>query len=185
LKFFRRLFPLFFLVAACGPGDREVDTAAASSPFFDLKGYFTAEIERLQREQPPAEKTATFDEDTESRRLDSLDYAAELRLFLNADISRPAWRDKYVTDSTFHADGALARIAYAAIDPRLKVREVIIDWEEGQVARVRVHSYTKSFTAEIEQTLLYDPKEGYRIESRQNVALAKPRHLRVETRFSP
>lgn len=183
-SFFRHLFLTglsLFLAAACQPGSQNAGSSEAS-PFYDLEAFFTEEVERLQTEQPPVDKTVTLDGRSEFQQLDSLDYQDELSVFQNSDINRAAWWDRYRIDSTFYGD-RLQSIDYTAKSEELKIRSVRIRFEEGNVRRVEIENRTDSPTATMDQQLHYDPQSGYRIETRQNVTFSKPRAMIVEVRF--
>jgi hypothetical protein len=172
---------LLWLTAACLPGHQEPEGSAAS-PFYDLESFFSSEAERLQREQPPVDKTVQLDGRSEFQQLDSLDYRDEMSVFQNSDINRAAWWDKYAIDSTFSND-RLSRIRYTAREADLKIRSVSIQFENGKVSRVDIESETDSPTAAMNRKLRYEPESGYRIETRQNVTFSRPREMIVEVEF--
>lgn len=175
------LLALLWLTAACLPGHRESE-ASSASPFYDLEAFFSSEVERLQREQPPVDKTVQLDGQSEFQQLDSLDYRDELSVFHNSDINRAAWWDKYAIDSTFSGN-RLNNIRYTAEEPDLKIRSVSIDFDGGKVSRVEIESQTDSPTAAMDRKLRYEPASGYYIETRQNVTFSKPREMIVEVEF--
>mgnify|MGYP006300713847 CR=1 FL=1 len=170
-----------FLAAACQPGPQDAGSSKAS-PFYDLEGFFSEEVERLQQEQPPVDKTVTLEGRSEFQQLDSLDYRDELSVFQNSDINRAAWWDRYRIDSTFSGD-RLQSITYSARSEELKIRSVRIRFEKENVRLVEIENRTDSPAATMDQQLQYDPQSGYRIETHQNVTFSKPREMIVEVRF--
>lgn len=172
---------MLWLTVACRPGHQESEGPAAS-PFYDLEAFFSSEVDRLQREQPPVDKTVKLDGRSEFQQLDSLDYRDEMSVFQNSDINRAAWWDKYGIDSTFSGD-QLSRIRYTAREADLKIRSVSVQFENGKVSRVDIESQTDSPTATMDQKLRYEPASGYYIETHQNVAFSRPREMIVEVTF--
>lgn len=174
-------FFLLLLLLSC----QNRDTAsgkAGQNPFFDLNSYFNEQIERLQTQQPEVRKTVTFDGETETLELDSLDYERELEVFLNADLNRASWWDKYTIDSS-RTDGRLASIVYTAQEEDLRVKKLRIEFEKEEVSRIEVESSTKGPTGSRKQSLLFEPEQGYRIHTQQKVVFSKPREMEIEVRF--
>lgn len=187
---FMRLFSLVLvaaligsLLSSCGndsAGTR--DAPSVDSPFFDLRSYFTGEIERLQQRQPHVTKTVRIDGKSETHMPDSLQYETELRVFLNADINRPAWWDKYAID-TVRAAGEVQSIQYRAKEKDLRVRQILIDFAGGAITRVHIERDADSPTAHLQQQLIYQPAIGYLLKTKQNVVFSQPKEVVVEVRW--
>jgi hypothetical protein len=64
--------------------------------FFDLKGYFKTEIERLKTDVKKVKKTVTLNGKSEEKILENLNFEEELTPFIASDINRPAWSDYYM-----------------------------------------------------------------------------------------
>lgn len=176
---------LSFSVIGCqfSPGNTASEGEENRQPFFDMRGYFSRQIERLQREQPPARKTVTFNNETDTKMLDSLNYERELEVFLNADINRAAWWDRYRIDSSFTNQNQLQTVTYTAADKDLRIRSLKVEYENGEVDQIEALSETTGPAADRRQHLFFDPQWGYRIESRQDVAFSKPREMKIEVQF--
>jgi hypothetical protein len=176
---------LFLLLLGCqlSGSDTTSGDGEGRQPFFDMRGYFTRQIEQLQDQQPPVRKTITFNHETDTQMLDSLDYDRELEVFLNADINRAAWWDRYRIDSSFNDRNQLDSVTYTAIGEDLRVRRLKVEYKNGEVNQIEVQSETTGPAADRWQQLFFDPQWGYRIESRQNVAFSKPRETKIEVRF--
>src|SRR3546814_3195671 len=88
---------------------------------------------RLDREQPQVEKTVMKNDQQEHRSMNGLDWKTELKVFLNSDINKPAWRDSYKVDSSGSG------LRYQALEPDLKVRSIHISREPtGQVTGIEI-----------------------------------------------
>ncbi len=171
------------LMSGCLP-DTGAPEGIPQSPFYDLQGFFEAEVERLQARQPKVEKTVSFDQSTETERLDSINYRRELKVFLDSDINRPAWWDRYTIDSTWQ-DGALQSIHYQAKADDLKIRSIRLTFERDSLLAVDLELNAESAATAFRQSLHYAPAEGYRIVTRQDVMLSAAREMRVEVAFLP
>ncbi len=169
------------LTLACQPEEQQQKNVE-SKAFFDLAGYFQAQIDLLQAEQPRVEKRIVLNEEEEGKTVEQLDYQKELLVFLKADINRPAWRDQYTIDSIMVND-QLGQLRYIAQNEDLKTRRLIITFEGTEVSKVEIDNYTTSAIANLDQSLIYDPLIGYTIHSKENVQLASAQDLLVEVRF--
>lgn len=157
-------------------------TQAIEAVYFDLEGYFQEEIERLEQAEKSATKIVRVNDQTEEKTLQQLDFSQELDVFINADINRPDWIDKYKVDSTFQ-NGALTQLLYEALTEQLRVRHIQIDFQEGKVSKIVIKKGGNSNIAGSEQEIMYLPKEGYNIQSTQYTAISKEEKLGVEVRF--
>lgn len=171
-----------WLLAACQSGAPEINPDDQPDPYFDLKGYFEKETARLNREQPRLRKQVSINEETEEKMLDSLDYEQELSVFINSDINRPAWFDKYRIDSL--RDGArLQTLSYQALDKDLRVRSIRIRFTGDEVSEIIIDKETENIVAGSGQHLEYRPDQGYQISSRQKTAVSKKQELNISVRF--
>ncbi len=179
---------LFFLMItillnACQPSAKQ-QAADQAMPlaFFDLKGYFQKEIQRLNQEKPAVTKTVAVNGKSEEKRLQTLDFKEELGVFIQSDINRPDWTDKYRIDSTLQ-DGQLAALRYQALEDKLRTRKIDIHFFNGKVSEIHIINGGNNIVAGSEQELTYRPRQGYNIRSRQYASLSKDKELSIEVRF--
>jgi hypothetical protein len=172
----------FCCCLSCSRQERQQDADKEFLPFFDVKGFFQEEIDRLAAGGFQIRKTVTIDGQTDTKTLDSLDFSDELRIFLNSDINRVAWFDKYRVDSLYSGN-SLERLTYTALEEKLKTREITIGFQDGQVEEMGVLNRIKTAIATAEQTLAYRPATGYSISSKQTIAFSKDRSFTVDVIF--
>ena len=173
---------LVLMTAACQTRPAEVRQNVTSQFFFDLKGYFEKEAERLNAAQPRLKKTVAVNGKSEEKTLTEQDYEKELAVFLNADINRPAWLDQYQIDSTL-TTGRLQSIRYRATSPKLQVQEIRIAFDQGKVSEIIIDKKADNIVAGSTQHLEYRPETGYQIRSLQETAIAKGKELSISVRF--
>jgi hypothetical protein len=183
MKPFYKLAFLILLFTAC----REQNTAESpitnnKITFFDLKGYFEKEIQRLNQAQPKVQKKVMLNDKGEEKQLDHLDFATELAVFGESDINRRDWMDKYRIDSTLQ-NNQLTALHYTATDDKLRTRQLDVEFQNGNVSKIFIQNGAKTMVAGSQQALTYLPAEGYFIQSNQRTAISKDRVLRVEVRF--
>ena len=177
------VFPVIFMLAfllSCQSDVKEGKKGKKS--FFDIKAYFESETQRLTNGNKVKKIVAVGDK-KEERVLDSINYRQELGIFSTSDINRPAWSDRYKTDSIFNDNKELIRLDYTANDEKLKTRKISIEFEKQTVVGVFIENNTTSTVASSRQVLTYRPTTGYIIESHQNAALADDQDFLIEVQF--
>ncbi len=190
-KRIRTIAPILISLAILGTGcQKKEDRKALVSPknntasFFDLKGYFSKEIKRLNRLQPAGTKTVRFD--GESEKIDTkrkpVDYGKELASFVSSDINKLSWREKYRPD-TITGPGARKEIRYTALDGHLKTREIRLFFEENTLQEVRIKNRLKSIIAESSQELSYVAGSGYTLEGVQGLRIGRGRAFSISVSF--
>ena len=161
----RKLLPLLLPLLLCTCGLATEDELAEST-FFDLAGYMTAEAERLSGSPLTVEKTITLNGVTETQELTTLNYDDDLRLFGNADINKPAWRDKYRTEKE-QLSGSHEVIRYVALDSALTTRVLEVESDRGEPTRIQIERRTGTVLSDGRSQLVYEPATGYSVVSYQ------------------
>lgn len=158
------LMVLPLLVTACAPEDAAGDIE--TKPFFDLSGYITTETERLSAAKTRVEKTITLNGETETRQLDDINFANDLRLFREADINKPAWTDKYET-RTEALSGSHKITTYLAKDSSLIVRRLMMEEDVGATTKIEIDRKTGTVLSDGKHLLVYEPARGYSVTTQQ------------------
>lgn len=157
--------------AACRP---DVKETGASLKYFDLKGYFTAEIAGLTRLNKPVAKTVTHNGVTESKTVYIRNWGSELDLFMGSDINRPAWKNSYTITCSNDF------LIYRAKLPDLKMRQMVIKKEENRVKWILIFNRTKNLLYHTTEKLSYFPDSLYLIEKDQKVRLMGNNKYKVQ-----
>jgi hypothetical protein len=162
---------LVVFLAACKPDTKETN-------FFDLKGYFTKEAARLQKQNKPVFKTVEHNGVVESKKVNIVDWNAELILFKESDINKPAWSSSYDVTS----DSSIT--IYKAKDADLRTKELIIKRANGKVKWILVYNHVKNMLYETHEKLSYFPDSLYLIEKMQAVRILGINRYRVKGSFA-
>jgi hypothetical protein len=170
-----KLFLVFGLLAiglaSCRPEIKKAN-------FFDLSGYFTKEAARLKADNKLVFKTVEHNGDSESKKILIRDWDAELSLFKNSDINKPAWAGSYEV----HGDGGLT--IYMAKDTNLRTRKLMIRQEDGKVKWIVIYNHTpKNLLYDSFEKLTYIPDSLYLIEKRQSVRVLGINRYRIKGLF--
>ncbi|MBK6947271.1 MAG: hypothetical protein IPH16_03610 [Haliscomenobacter sp.] len=173
---------LVLLSTGCHKEDRDarVPVKGSMASFYDLKGFFSKEIKRLDRLQPEGTKTVRFDGASETIDMKGkpADYSKELASFVSSDINKLSWREKYRIDTVSIANG-MREIRYTALDEHLKTREIRLLFKENSLKEVRIKNRLKSIIAESTQELSYITGSGYAIEGVQGSRIGRSRAFSV------
>lgn len=179
IKYNYSLLILLFiaLISACG-----VEQKREARSLFDSKTYFGKEIERLEKQKVNIEKRVRIDEDTQRITLDTVDWEAELALFLRSNINKPALVDEYEVDS-LHEDGQLKAVHYRTTKEGLKTRTLSLYFEGDTIQRIEIFNKTENTVYGAEQYLRYEPSIGYEMRDTQRVQIVGANVFSVEAEF--
>ncbi|MFT5998985.1 MAG: hypothetical protein ACI81P_001441 [Neolewinella sp.] len=158
------LLALCLSLAACAPEAPvgTIDTA----PFFDLSGYISQEVERLETAKTKVEKTITLNGVVETKQLDDINFSNDLRLFREADINKPAWIEKYTTEEQT-LSGSHSITTYMAQDSNLIVRRLMVEKDVGVTIRIEIDRKTGTVLSDGQHQLVYQPGKGYWVKTQQ------------------
>ncbi len=137
--------------------------------FFDLKGYFKKEIERLKADVKKVKKTVTLNGKSEEKILENVNFEEELAPFIASDINRPAWSDYYMMKITpLGNHGSISE--YYALKDHLKTRSIVINDPMSMVdMTIDIVNADKTIATNAETHLSYDNHKGYTISTIQSL----------------
>ena len=180
-KFSLLLIAILFCLSACADTSA-ADKSVVEKPFFDMKGYFAQEIERLA-DKKNVTKKAFYNGKEETKVIENPNFANELLVFSNADINRTAWLDKYSVDSTFNAQQKLTAIDYLALDETLKTQSLHVEFVNNVISSIEVMTTGNSAISIAENKLTYSPTKGYNIKSKQDVKFVSKNNIDIQVIF--
>ena len=169
-----------FLLVGCSPTPK--NTATSDKAFFDLGDYFSKQYQALEA-KGSVQKTTSINGVEETQTVDTIDFKQELVVFVESDINRTSWMDKYQADSTFNDSKQLLKIEYTALDEKLRTKKVIVTYAGGIVESIYIRNASKNIITDAEQILDYSPTKGYKISSIQKVIFSPEKQLGVEVVF--
>jgi hypothetical protein len=163
MRYYPFLLLLGFLFVACAEsaGSGEGDLPPV---FFDLATYMQEQIDSLANNSVRVEKTIELNGKLETREMDDVNFANDLRVFREADINKPAWVEKYAAD-TQRLSGRHLLITYTALDSSLQTRSLVIDQDRGQVRKIEIFRRTGTVLSDGRHELWYEPARGYSVRT--------------------
>ncbi len=177
MKYVIPIFCILLGLSSCG-ADGPTDPAAAPS-FFDLKGFFDAEIERLEGYPLTVTKSIQLNGETETQQLTDLNFSNDLRLFRESDINKPAWHDKYRSEVQ-QLSGQHQITTYTALDSSLQTRVLTVEEDLGVVTNISIRRKTGTVLSKGDHQLEYDPATGYQVRTVQINRLGKDVNALIE-----
>jgi hypothetical protein len=159
------LILLIALLPSCKPDNLQDDAGAAK--YFDLQGYFKADAARLTKLNHPTLKTVDHNGTTQTKKIHINNWDAELSLFSQSDINKPAWRDSYNVVNTGNT------IIYQTKDPELTTKEIVITKQGGKIKWIMIINSTTNILYNTTEKLSYFPDSLYQIYKYQKVRLLK------------
>jgi hypothetical protein len=158
---YRKLFILLLIFNSSCSSREEIKTKTA---FFDIKGFFEAEVKRLKSKKSNVNKSVIQNGQSEVKKNLSVDWENELALFIASDINKPAWKDSY------KISGDRLHFNYIAIDTNLRTRIVDIKMDQlGRAVFFKIKNMTRSKLYESSEELTYIPDSIYTINKNQSV----------------
>ncbi len=167
------------MFSACGTKEQSIETKS----FFSLKDYFEQQIQMLEQATYPLKKSIAINDRTEQQQLDKVDYKTELAPFIDNDINRPSWMDKYVVDSLLDA-GRLKTITYQALEPTLSTQKIIIQYNENQtIEHISIESENSTVLSDSERKLDYYPLKHYIISNKETTKTGDIVEVEIKGKF--
>ncbi|MFD2162888.1 hypothetical protein ACFSJU_10835 [Paradesertivirga mongoliensis] len=171
MKYYPALI-LFVFLASCGNENKET-----SKQYFDIKGYFSKEVKKLQKQNPVISKTVLQNGQSEARSIMLDNWEAELELFSASDINKPAWKNSYQVINTGNIK------EYISKDKQLKTRKISIESYRGTIKHITILNASQNMLYSSEEQLDYYPDSLYSIKKRQTVRIMGTNSYSIFARF--
>lgn len=171
MKYYPALI-LFVFLASCGNENKET-----SKQYFDIKGYFSKEVKRLQEENSVINKTVVQNRQLEVRRVTLDNWETELELFSASDINKPAWKNSYQVIYRGNIK------EYVSKDNQLKTRKISIESYRGAIKHISISNASQNMLYSSEEQLDYYPDSLYSIKKRQTVRIIGTNSYSIFARF--
>lgn len=153
----------------------------AKSPeyFFSLKEYFEQEALRLSKAQRSILKKVSRNGDTETKELEIQDWKKEFGLFIESDINKLSWKDRY--QMIQKGDSTL----YQSLDTNLRTQQIILVREDHEIKEVLIKNKVNNQLYTSLENLSYYPDSLYLIQKTQKVWFLGANSYEVSGHFTP
>ena len=164
-----------FFLPSCKPENLK---QGAVKEYFDIKGYFANNIAQLKKQHHPVTKTVVHNGTAETKTVEIGNWDAELALFTESDINKPAWSGSYTLQDSAGA------VIYTAKDANLKTRRIVISKKnDGSVKQISVYNQIDNVLYTTRETLQYFADSAYTIDKYQKVRLLGANIYKITGKF--
>ena len=165
-KFFVLLVTGVFLVQSCTAPIRQEAEESAGIGFFPMKQYLLQEAKRLEKANAALTKAILLDGQADTAHVKAVDWQKEFTPFIESDINRLIWQDKFRVDSTT-LDNGTVQTTYTSSDRKVPVKKLDVFRQNGQVSKIAIQTAIGNSWYKNHRSMTYTPATGYRIDEKQ------------------
>lgn len=178
MSLYRQVLTTFLLLYAtsCTEDKKAPDGQKA---YFDIGGFFTAEADRLNRQNPQILKLVNHDGKIEEKEVRVTDWKKELDLFISSDINKPSWKNSYAIETINDVT------SYTAMDTNLKVRKIRLERTGARISSIEISSRVNNEIYTSTEILKYYPDSLYSILKEQDVRALGNNTYKIEGKIKP
>lgn len=151
-----------FAMSSCDFDIEENKRLKENSFFFSTDMFFEDEQKRLQNESGFT-KSVNFNGREETMEIDSLNFEEEFAPFINSDINKAVWLDRYMCDTLFVQE-IISKIDCSCQDKKLKTQKLSVDFKNGKVSEVHLENQMNKMLLTTMEYLTYKKDISYQIK---------------------
>src|SRR5690606_32402688 len=145
--------------------------------YFDIKGYFEQEANRLSQKKPLVYKEILKNAKKEAKDIHVNDWKKEFSLFIESDINKPSWISSYSVKKNKDT------LVYSALDPELRTKEIKILKKADKLMFLSIKNEAINKLYKSEEKLFYFPDSVYKIIKNQRVRIIGVNHYQITGKF--
>lgn len=169
---------LMLLFQSCSTDKSELQTIR----YFDIPGFFRAEIETLEANNSSVIKTVETDGKSEQKQVRPESWRDELAVFSSFDLNKSSFIGKYQVDTSINGD--LLLINYQSTDVKLPIKNFAFTLKNGKLKTAQAHKLESSLVLRSEMRWKFIPDSGYFVSGSQQVKGFKPTLYSVSAIFA-
>ncbi|TDG36585.1 hypothetical protein EZJ43_08710 [Pedobacter changchengzhani] len=173
----QKKYILFVLVLCCFSCKPKADNTNTTLLYFDLKGFFDKETQRLTKLNPTIEKLVSVDGSVEHETLKIADWENELKIFTAADINKAAWRGSFSVKKMGNVT------QYVTDNKKISVKQISVEETNNQLKKIVIIIQDKNILYVSNDTLTYIPNVSYQIKKQQKIKLYDAKSYEVLGKF--
>ena len=153
-------------------------SAQNATSFFDTKVFFEKITQNfLKNKVKKIEKTVIINGLEETKTIENPNWETELAPFIDANINRPAWQNKYKVEKNDSTH------IYTALKPDLKVRKMTVLEANNDNIQLEIQTSEKSIISENALQMFFNQKTGYQIYKQQKIVGGKTDSITIKVKF--
>ncbi|WP_316793869.1 hypothetical protein [Pedobacter frigoris] len=170
-----QLYPVLLLLFSCSYTAEQKQKTNLS--YFDVKGYFEKEVDRLKKSNSLVYKTVEVNGSSETKKIKIADWKKELAVFSEADINKDSWR------GLFKLSRQQDKETYISDNEKVPVKEIEISYTLNKVSKLLVVIKNNNSLYTSSDSLFYYPDTLYKIVKSQQIKLLSDKNYKVTGRF--
>jgi hypothetical protein len=161
-----------------------MEEQAQQAGYFDLAAFAEAEQARLEDLDYRYRKTVNINGEEETQEVEEVTILDELAFLKSNNINRPAMVGRYKVDSTRNTQGQLTSISHKALDEKLALQFLLIEFNSTeQVVHIELQSQTSSRLLKTFSKAIYEPAKGYQLENQQKITFFGEQDMRIQLEY--
>lgn len=168
------LFFAILLLTAC---TNTTEKQYVQKKYFDLKGYFQQEANRLNKTKPLVDKTVTVNDSSERRKIKIEDWSKELSNFIDSDINKSAWQGLFRVVKNDKTE------LYSSNEDKVLVKILKISRKNHEISGIEILQETSNYLYTSVDTLTYYPDSLYEIRKTQHIKFLNAKKYKIRGEF--
>lgn len=159
---------------SCSQKEQEKGNALT---YFDLKGYFKGEANRLNQTNRIVDKSVAINGSATQKKVKIEDFKKEFSTFMDADINKASWRGSFQISKTPNL------IAYKSTDQKIPVKKLEIALNNNKISSIQIFVTNNNILYTSKDTLSYFPDSLYEIKKTQKIKLMAAKNYRISGKY--
>jgi len=172
-----RLIKIAFLLIILSSCSQPTQNKAQAKAYFDLKGYFEKEADRLDKLGLKIDKSVSINGIEEHKLIKVEDFNKELNSFITLDINKASWRDAFKVKKENNL------LMYTTDNEKIPVKKVEIQYQNNKVSSIYIVTEVDNILYHSTDTLSYRSNQFYEIKKTQKIKLLKEKKYTIIGKF--
>lgn len=172
------------MFVGCGKTEElptQANVVTSTEGFFNVSQYFSQESSRLIASNTQVAKAVSFGKNTEKIPAALFD-STEFQIFIQSDINRNAWLDKFSVD-TFQSNAGYV-VTYNRLSNTIPVKQLAVEFSKAdEVTGVKIETKRNSLLYKSEQVMSYVPNVSYAVKGWQKTLMMHKTEFEVNGYF--
>lgn len=173
-----KLFSCLLLLFIVGCTGEKTENHGAKNTYFDVKGFFDQEANRINQLNPTVVKTVSIQGNAETKSVKINDWKKELSAFSAGEIKKVAW------DGLFTVQKNRDTTIYSSSNKKVQVKKLKIVENSGQIQQIEIDIIRENVLFVSKDHLIYYPDSLYTIQRQQDIKLMPSKKYAVTVRLN-
>ncbi len=173
-----KLIIFSFLIVFISSCTQKEQNKVQIKSYFDLKGYFEKEADRLNKTKSKINKSVAINGETEHKIVKIEDYKAELSSFISSDINKASWK------GAFNIQKKGNSTIFSTSNEKIPIKKLEVQYVNNKIRFIQILIETDNILYHSIDSLTYFPDSLYEIKKIQKIKLLKEKKYVVVGKFT-